>query len=403
MHLAKNTPPLDAHLTYCLNIHKGEHLSDHQRAISAYATEVHQNIAPDQSFGLGLRLGIESLPELADLDRLAQFKDELDRKNLYAFTVNAFPYGTFHGTRVKEQVYAPDWRSPERVSYTNAIADALRLLLPTGQEGSISTVPCSFKPWIETDADIRQLVERITETVIHLHRIHEEHGILIHLGLEPEPACYLETTPEFITFFNDHMLLQGKRIIEKQFARGEEILRRHLGINFDCCHMAIQYENLSDSLETYISEGILLSKIHISAALHLSEVNYFNELKPYEEPVYLHQVKAKKRSDASILSWTDLPEAFEGIPEQSDLESARIHFHVPLFWEGDELLSSTAACMDERFWKHLRNGVSKHLEIETYTFDVLPRDLQRDNVVDSIADEYRWVLDKLSTPTNEST
>jgi hypothetical protein len=35
------------------------------------------------------------------------------------------------------------------------------------------------------------------------------------------------------------------------------------------------------------------------------------------------------------------------------------------------------------------------LEIETYTFDVLPDDLRGDDVVKSIAREYSWVLSQL--------
>ena len=39
----------------------------------------------------------------------------------------------------------------------------------------------------------------------------------------------------------------------------------------------------------------------------------------------------------------------------------------------------------------LRTGATSHVEIETYTFDVLPKALHPGDVVKSIAREYEWV------------
>lgn len=380
-----------SHLTYCLNIHRGETWDDHFAAIRTHALAVRDQLTgtdPDAPFGLGLRLGVHAAAELhASLALRDDFKAFLAAENAYPFTVNAFPFGTFHGTRVKENVYAPDWRSAERVTYTNQVADILADWLPDGTTGSISTVPCSFKPWIKTDDDVAALAARITETAHHLERLEQERGVYIHLGLEPEPACYLERTDEFITFYNDHLLRHDTS------PEHEALIRRYVGVNFDCCHVALQYEDLTEALDTYIREGVLLSKIHLSAALHL-DGNDSAPLASFDEPVYLHQVKAR-RPDSTLQEFTDLPDALAA--DLSDAESMRCHFHVPLFWPGNPGgLGTTRDALTSAFLQRLRDGACEHLEIETYTFDVLPPELQKDDVVDSIVEEYRWVLSQLN-------
>ena len=100
-------------------------------------------------FGVGLRLSARAAAELSAPAVLAEFRRLSSRSNrMYVFTINGFPYGTFHGTRVKEEVYLPDWRDPERLRYTNLLADLLAELLPDdpGIEGSVSTVPGAYKP-----------------------------------------------------------------------------------------------------------------------------------------------------------------------------------------------------------------------------------------------------------------
>ena len=381
------------HLSYCLNIHRGESWHENVEAIREHTTEVRQRIAPNQPFGLGMRISHTAADTLHGNKELRDaFKSYMADEQLYAFTINGFPYGQFHATRVKENVYAPDWRSDERRDYTNQLTDILADFLAPGTTGSISTVPCSFKPWIKTEEDLDLLVQRICDSALHMHKTEDQSGTYIHLGLEPEPCCYLETTDEFLTFFKDQLLLKGTRYLAGQVAKPEELLRRHVGINFDCCHIAIQFEDLTASLQRLISEGVLLSKVHISAAL-TARPDQLAALEPFDEPVYFHQVKAKRGND--VLSWDDLGPALKDLPHHSGIDELRCHFHVPLFWEGSDRLGTTAAAMTPEFFALLNQGVCEHLEIETYTFDVLPPELQQRNVVDSIAPEFEWVLDRL--------
>lgn len=389
--LISETPPL--HLTYCLNVHKGETWDENFAAIKEKALAVRDHVAHGKKFGPGLRLSHQAALDLLAPGKLDEARDFFAANNLYAFTINGFPYGQFHEGRVKENVYKPDWRTAERRDYTIALAKILATLLPEGIDGSISTVPCSFKGWIQSDSDVEQIVSHLVDGAKTLHEIRETTGKEIHLGLEPEPSCYLETTEETVRFFNDVLFTRGAKLLP------EEILRRHLGVCFDTCHVAIQFEDLAESLARYAAEGIRVSKIQVSAALRgHCDAPAYEALAPFCEPVYLHQVKASTAM-GEILSWTDLPDALRELPSRADARQLRVHFHVPLFVERYWGLGSTAALLGPEFFDLVRKGATTHLEIETYTFDVLPPDLRAGGITHSIAEEFHWLLAKINDPS----
>ena len=396
--IVQHRPPL--HLTYCLNIHPGESWVESLAALREKTVAVKQRVAPGVWFGAGLRLAHRAAEELtASAEARGEALDLFAAQQIYPFSINGFPYGRFHAGPVKENGYAPDWRTPERLHYTMQLADLLAGWLPEGIDGSISTVPCSFKPWITNDSDLRALVENLAAAVAYLVALHEDTGREIHLGLEPEPDCYLETTAETIAFFKEVLFVAGvaevARILKCDRSEAEELMRRHLGVCFDTCHVALQYEDPTESLRAYQFEGIRISKIQLSAALRTaSNAESWAALRPFAEPVYLHQVKGRGASDMRF-SWYDLPAALEEAPGFPDIEELRVHFHVPLFFTGAGVLQSTAETLTPDFFHELRGGICSHLEIETYTFDVLPPDMHPGDVVKSIAREYAWVLDKL--------
>ena len=259
------------HLTYCLNVHPGVSWADNFEAIREKTVAVKARVAPASWFGLGLRLSAQAAAELSQPAVREEALDFFSTNQLYPFTVNAFPYGRFHGAGVKENVYAPDWRTDERRDYTMQVADILAGMLPEGIEGSISTVPGSFKPWITTESDKLAMARHFAGRVAYLAALQEDTGKLIHLGLEPEPDCFLETTAETISFFKEVLLTSGvnevARMLGVSESRGEELLRRHLGVCFDTCHVALQFEDLFDSLRAYQDAGIRISKVQLSAAL----------------------------------------------------------------------------------------------------------------------------------------
>lgn len=389
-------PPLQ--LTYCLNIHPGETWTENFAAIRDKATAVRNSVAPDLPFGLGLRLGATAAHELSDPHRIGDFKAFLAEMGLYVFTINGFPFGRFHGGAVKEKVYQPDWRSNERRDYTVRLADILMELLPADVSGSISTVPVSFKGWI-TGAEDRELaLHRLVDVVGFIERIHQRKHRDIHLGLEPEPACFLETTAECVDFFK-YVWQAGAPLLASRLGitrtQAEEALRQRLGVCFDTCHVALQFENLAEAWDTYRAEGIRISKVQVSAALACEpSPASIAALAPFAEGTYLHQTVAR-RADGLLRRWTDLPAALEALPREDDIAEVRCHFHVPLFWDGGDALGSTRDQIGNDFVKRLRSGCCEHLEIETYTFDVLPPEIRPGSVVESIAREYAWTLDRL--------
>ena len=396
--ILQHRPPL--HLTYCLNIHPGESWTENFAAIRDKALLVKQSVAPDQWFGLGLRISNAAAQTLAaDRALVEEARDFFAEHQLYPFTINGFPYGAFHDGPVKESVYDPDWRSPERRDYTIQLADLFTNFLAPEIDGSISTVPCSFKPWITTEDDKLLMAKNLAAVVAYLAAIRDDTGQEIHLGLEPEPDCYLETTDEMVDFFNNVCLSTGvdevARIMGCTRPQAEELMRRHLGVCFDTCHVSMQFEDVLGSYRRYGAEGIRISKVQLSAALRgPSNPETWQALRAFAEPVYLHQVKGMSTSGAQI-AWYDLPEAIDEISSFPDVSELRVHFHVPLFMATAGVLSTTASDLTPEFFRELRTGACSHLEIETYTFDMIPDEFSPGDVVKSVAREYAWVLGKM--------
>lgn len=388
MHLPFPAGPL--HLTYCLNIHPGERLEHLLAAVRGPAAQVAARVARGRPFGIGLRVAGQAARELEHEPARRDLKRALAEHNLYAFTINGFPFGNFHDGRVKEEVYKPDWRTALRVEYTKQLADLLADLLPEGLAGSISTVPGSYRAWVKSEADAGAIANRVLDVVAHLHGLRLRTGRLIQLALEPEPACMLETTDEFISFYQHRLLAAAA-------ARGipEQVVRRHAGICLDTCHAAIAFEDPAQALDRLAAEGIPVPKIQLSAALRTGQPAAARDpLRAYAEPVYLHQVGARGKSGEPV-AWADLPNALNDA-RWDDLAEARVHFHVPLFWGGAGVLQTTAGDLGPGFFARLRSGASPHLEVETYTFQVLPPELRCGTVAESVTRELEWALARLA-------
>lgn len=395
----QDNPPI--HLTYCLNVHPGETWQENLAAIRDKTLSIRDRVAsPEMPFGIGLRLSHEAARTLAQPGTLAEFKQFLKDQSLYVFTINGFPHGQFHGTVVKENVYRPDWRSPKRRDYTILLADILAELLPEGTDGSISTVPGSYKSWIGSTEDVKQMVRMLMDCVAHLAHIREHLEKDIHVGLEPEPDCFLENTDETIDFFDSLPKNYGYPYLAHKLGCGleeaEGHIRKHLGVCIDTCHMAVQFEDACTSLRRLREHGIRISKIQISAAVRTRPTEEaLRGLNVLCEPVYLHQVKAR-RLDGNIESYPDLAAVLSNPIQAFPIHDEwRIHFHVPIYWSSCEALCSTSNTLTPAFWKLLTGGVTSHVEIETYTFKVLPQVLRNIDMTQSIAKEYAWVRECL--------
>jgi hypothetical protein len=281
------------------------------------------------------------------------------------------------------------------MKYTIALADLLSGWLPEGISGSISTVPCFYAPDYPDDASrnaaVQKTVSNLVEVARHLDKIAETTGREIYIGLEPEPWCYLEKSDDILRFFCNHLFAgEGHRF--------ESMLRRRVGVCIDTCHCALAFEDPADVVRTCDHAGIRIVKIQLSAALSISgDVTRIREkLLPFADPVYFHQSSARK-SGTVVGRWPDLPEALRDLDTGETPDELRIHYHVPLHWPGDDELKSTRTNMSGEFWKLVKSGICPHLEIETYTFHVLPESLAKDGLYGSIAKEYEWVLEEVSS------
>ena len=365
------------HLAYCTNIHPAETWKETFRAISTHAMEVRdQVVQAGEPYAIGLRLSARAARELLEGDRLEQFKTWLADENAYVFTINGFPYGDFHGTRVKENVFKPDWTTDERLDYTRQLFTILATILPEGVDGSVSTLPGSHKTF---GADESAIFANLESLAVFLDELSETTGRDFHLGLEPEPLGHFENSAETIAFF------ERMKAVSPDPAR---VLRR-LGINYDACHFALQYEDARTSLDSLVEAGLRISKIHLSSAISLDPRNAeaVKAIGRFQEPVYFHQVIARLEG-GTLKRFIDLPDALAA--HESAFEW-RVHFHIPLDAEPAAPLGSTRQqVIDVLAWRRDHPETCTHYEIETYTWGVLPETMQRP-VVEQIAAEYRWV------------
>lgn len=408
---SQHTPSL--HLTYCTNIHPGESWPEVFHNLKTYIPNLKQRLSPDAPFGLGLRLANGASHSLLEGDTLSKFQYWLDQEGGYVFTMNGFPFGGFHRQVVKDHVYAPDWTNPERVDYTLRLVKSLAALLPMdanqfpGLDGGISTVPLSYKPWWSTEAEqemvYRQSSQHVAEVAAQMHLIEQETGKHLHLDLEPEPDGMVENATEVIDFFQEWLLPLGGGYLVAEYgitpAVAEGWLRRHIQVCYDTCHFAVEYEDPLDALNRFKQAGISIGKIQLSAAIQVKlpmdagkRKDIGDRLRPFAESTYLHQV-IERRPNGRFHHYPDLMEALPHLASTPATEW-RIHFHVPIFLKDYQTLESTQDHIQQLLQGLPERSDCRHLEIETYTWNVLPPDMKLD-ISTSIQREYEWVLAQL--------
>src|SRR5690606_28215887 len=395
------------HLSYCTNIHPGETWSETFDNLKHYIPKIKAEISADVPFGIGLRLSDKASRSLQEGDNLSVFKRWLNKNNCYVFTLNGFPFGGFHHQSVKDQVHQPDWTMTARLDYTLRLFDILSALLPTGVDGGISTSPLSYKYWDRVSNTKREVFQKATLQMIkiasRLYTIRQDNGQILHLDIEPEPDGLLENTREVIEWYKEYLIPQGKVYLKQHFnfsdEEAEKCLKMHIRICYDICHFAIGYEKPAEVFSLLKAEGIKIGKVQISAALKanisedLEERKYIKDaLGAVEESTYLHQV-VECNSQGELTHYPDLPEAL-GSLENEHAKEWRIHFHVPVFLANYGNLESTQEDILTVLEYLRKEKITNHLEVETYTWEVLPNDIQLE-IVDSIVRELQWVQKKL--------
>ncbi len=392
-----------AHLTYCTNIHPGESWAEVRANLETQVLAVKRRLCPDRPFGVGLRLSAAAAAGLARPEELARLRAFLRDNGLYVFTINAFPYGTFHGAVVKEMVYRPDWLEDERLTYTDQVAGLLHTLVADHRDefpdltGSISTVPGCFRPRVQPGSEA-QIARQIARQALTLWRTAGSGGPPLGLALEPEPECLLETTAQAISFLEEQVFSGAGReafaaASGLPAAAAEEALRRHVGLCLDACHAAVEFEEPAAAVAAPRSAGVTIFKMQVSAGLRVLRPDgaALAALRPFAEGVYLHQVVIRRGSELQRV--LDLPAALDAVGDPG--EEWRIHFHVPIFRESLGPFASTQRFLADLLALQARDPFTRHLEVETYTWDVLPESFRAEPVAEAVARELSWALDQL--------
>jgi len=383
-------PGTNAHLTYCLNVHPGGTLSEAEAAVFERAPRVFGEFSRltgvGGPYGLGIWLSAAAASELA-VPKAEALARRLAEAGLYALTFNGFPYGRFHGTRVKEKVYRPDWADELRYQYTTALADIMVRLTPESVRGTISTLPVTFRPWAD-EARLAAAVENLVEAAGYLDVLRDTTGREIALALEPEPGCYLERTDDVLRFFAERLVPTARANLPGD---GEATLRRHVGVCLDTVHAAVMGEDPREAVARYAAAGIRVAKVQLGAALRarVGPEGPPEALHAFQDEVYLHQTIVAT-PDGRELYFNDLPEPLAMDPPPRG--EWRVHFHVPLAWEGEGPVSPCHG-VDANFLAAALDAGCEHFESEIYTLDIFPAAEHSKEAI--LARDLAWVWQRL--------
>lgn len=404
---------------YCTNVHPGRNLSEVQQQLARFAVPVRQ-LRTVARLPIGLWLPHTAAAEL-DERASRDFGQWLDGQGLVPYTINAFPFHNFHQEVVKHQVYLPTWAESARLDYTLLLARRLAQWLPEGQPAAtISTLPVGWpgQPKRKTEsgteygAGDRQTMAKAGQQLIQLAQLlaglEASSGKSIQVCLEPEPGCLIDTAPEMVAFFKEH-LFTGEV--------PEALIRRHLGVCHDVCHSAVMFEPQRQALESYQRAGIVVGKVQVSAAVEAcllgnsADQEVLQQLAAFNETKYLHQTVIRPDGPGAAAGtrlFEDLPEALQRQGSESAPSTWRVHFHVPIFQQRLGRLATTQSAIVDCVTALEELGLPQpQWEVETYAWGVLPAEHADRSLEAGIAAELRWFEETLrasngSRPTNTS-
>ena len=387
-----------SYLGYCTNVHAGTTLDEVRSNLERFAVPVKQRVSPDAPMGVGLWFSAAAAREAIDTGAGPAFKDWLHDRGLLPYTFNGFPYDDFHQPIVKDHVYQPHWADPRRDAYTRDLITLLAQLLPDGAEGSISTLPLGWPAHVggsaggggqAADPDFAPAAaKQLTGLVHHLARTELDTGHLIHLDLEPEPGCLLQTSTDVVNFFQRHLLGTADDLS----------VRAYLRVCHDVCHSAVMFETQAQAVRTYRDAGLSIGKVQLSSALAIDfdalapsdAAEARTQLATFAEPRYLHQTSIRA-ADGTLAHFTDLPDALAARPANEG--EWRVHFHVPLHRKTMGRLATTRDDVPRLLAALRPDDEVNHFEVETYAWGVLPDGTgdAEDALITGIAAELDWV------------
>lgn len=369
-------------ITYCMNVHRGEDIAAVKDALARVTIPLREAFKIEGTFPVGLRLGAQAAKMLRDPETFRNFSNFLTHNKLAVMGINGFPYDNFHDEVVKEKVYLPDWMHPDRSAYTRNLFYALSNF-PIARLGdhspSVTTVPLAYD---RGQGVPEAMLEELCSMALFLRKLEGFTGRRMCLALEPEPDCLLEATQQTIDFFErlwSHPLWVPS-------------YRPYIGLCFDACHFAVGYEDPLNALRSLVAAHIPVARIQVSAALEFNRYTTADDLRAFIDREYLHQTR-RREENADLTCFPDLTEAL--LPELLGA-SGRIHYHVPLTWEGTQRLGTTRHTLTSAFWRYVRAG-GWPLEVETYAYFVYPDSLRRKTLSESLLDDMLWVRSQLKS------
>ncbi len=389
------------HLTYSTLVHQTDNWDQLWKSVNTYLPAVKARVAPDQKFGVCLRTSAPSAELLsASPGKVADLKQFFADNDLYLYTANAFVYGVFKKQVIKEDVYEPDWQTPERREYTKQVADLLAALAPAGISPSIQSAPLGFKPKVTGEDVVEAYTTNVIDVVAHLVALKKKTGTTVTLGLEPEPRCYLETTDETIAYFTSHLFSGATaerlaKLTGLNEADAAQAMRDYTGVVFDIGHQAVGYEDIPSSLQKLVDSGVQIVKLQEAASMYIPEVTQktVDALQAFAKTIYLSQTCQKK--DGATTWFLNLEDAFADWYKNPGPREWRTHFHVPVFLDDLGAFGTTRFALEQALAFHKKTPLSAHLEIETYTWDVLPDHLKTGDIVEYVSREIDWVKGQL--------
>jgi sugar phosphate isomerase/epimerase len=350
-------------LTYCGNVHAADDLdawlgtvTEHCAPVGAAAS------AAGREFGLGIWWPVSVAAELAASPAARQrVRSLLLERRLPLWTLNVFPYEGFHAATVKTAVYAPDWTTEARLAYTRDCAEVAATLVAPGTTLPLSTLPLGYRRPDEPPADLRLMARNLARAASAFAAIEGRTGVRCVLALEPEPCCLLETCGQTADFLERWLFDEGAWTTVPA-----AVLRRHLGVCIDLCHLAVVGEEPLAAFADLRARGIAVPKVQVSSCLELRDGRAIDRLLAFDEPRYLHQTVAASGARA-----LDLGEVRGRRSEFMAGGRVRTHYHMPLFWDEPGAFGSTRAEV-ERALPALAGAADEPLfEVETYTWSVL--------------------------------
>ncbi len=373
------------HLCYSLNVFPSD--ADVGRRVADIGLKFGRvreslGMSEGEPFALGFWSDSHLTGQMADKSNISLVRNFLESKGYYVFTLNAFPYGEFHGKPVKSGVYLPDWTSALRADFTCRAADFLAEVKPPGICGSISTLPGGYTKFLSCREECeKEMARNLIKVADYLAGLEESRGAEIVLSVEMEPDCIWEDCGGFLEFYDRHL-------------RSSQNARRHIGVCYDTSHQELTGYAPGEGLEMLVSGGVRIGKIQLSAALETlgASSGDLAALQPFAESVYLHQTRVKDAGGGVCRRFDDIPRELDG-----DYPGCRIvsHFHVPVFCSGigPRIRAARSELLAVLEKTRRDPGICTGLEIETYTYNVLPESLKSPSVEESIAREFKWVAD----------